>query len=107
VWANRITLWQDCVKKYNDNARGHVNLGNAFKVEGRLDSAIKHYLKAIRIEPGLAQAHYNLGIAYGMKGMYNLAYKEISIAKRLTQGKWEKWFQKGTKPQMKPFPGHP
>jgi tetratricopeptide (TPR) repeat protein len=44
-----------------DDARAHINLGNALRAEGRLDEAIAHYVEALDMEPDNAGAHLNLG----------------------------------------------
>ena len=36
--------------------------------QGKNEEAIRHYNKAVRINPDYLQAHYNLGVALAMKG---------------------------------------
>ena len=63
VWANRVTLWSDVVKKSPNKARPHFNLGSAYAKRSQLDKAIPLYERALEISPDLAQPHINLGEA--------------------------------------------
>ena len=63
VWANRVTLWSDVVKKSPNKARPHFNLGSAYSKLNQLDKAIPLYRRALEIDPDLAQPHINLGEA--------------------------------------------
>ena len=63
VWHDRMTLWQDVVKKASQKARGYNNLGNVMLKRGELGEAMKHYREALRINPDYAKAHHNLGVA--------------------------------------------
>ena len=51
VYNDRITFWQDCVKKSPRKARPHNNLGVALADQGYHDEAIEKYLKALEIDP--------------------------------------------------------
>jgi tetratricopeptide (TPR) repeat protein len=42
----------------------HINLGNVYYMQDRLDDAIREYQEAIRISPDYANAHSCLGIVY-------------------------------------------
>jgi Flp pilus assembly protein TadD len=48
-------------------------LGNVCQELGQLDRAISCYRRAIRIQPGFAEAHNDLGTAYFSKGMHQEA----------------------------------
>jgi tetratricopeptide (TPR) repeat protein len=89
VWENRISLWQDCVKKSPNKARPHNNLGQALADRGIVDKAIENYQRAIQINPNLAQAHNNLGMAFEEQGKTNEAIahylKSLQIKPNLAQ----------------------
>jgi tetratricopeptide (TPR) repeat protein len=51
-----------------DNARVHINRGNALRVEGKLDEAITQYVHALELEPDNAAAHINLGNTLRVRG---------------------------------------
>jgi tetratricopeptide (TPR) repeat protein len=63
VWADKITLWADVVKKSPNKARPHFNLGTAYSKRNQIDKAIPLYERAIEINPNLEQPHINLGEA--------------------------------------------
>jgi tetratricopeptide (TPR) repeat protein len=80
TWGSNVRLWKDVAQKSPRNARGHYNLGNAYKSEGRIDNAIEQYRIALRLEPAKTEAHDNLGIAYAMKGDFAKAVAEFQLA---------------------------
>jgi len=75
VWQDEITLWQDVVAKAPQKARGHNNLGIAYKDKKMLEPALQEYETAITLKPDYAKAHNNLGVVY--KGLGRL---EAAIA---------------------------
>jgi len=68
VWQDEITLWSNVISKNPQSQRAHNNLGVVLKKRGRIDEAIGHFLKALRIKPNDVDAHYNLGIALADQG---------------------------------------
>ena len=68
VWRNRITIWEDCVKKSPQKARPYNNLGVALADEGRYDEAIALYHKALQINPYYPNAYANLGFTLAKQG---------------------------------------
>jgi tetratricopeptide (TPR) repeat protein len=68
VYADRITLWQDCVKKSPDKARPHNNLGVALADRGYHDEAIAQYRKTLQIEPYYAETYANIGLSLAEQG---------------------------------------
>ncbi|MGD8963742.1 MAG: tetratricopeptide repeat protein [Desulfobacterales bacterium] len=68
VYADRVTLWQDCVKKSPDKARPHNNLGVALADQGHHDEAIAQYRKTLQIEPHYAEAYANIGLSLAELG---------------------------------------
>lgn len=83
IWKDRITFWEDAVRKSPNKARPHVILGDAYHEKGRLDRAIEEYRTVLRIEPTYAQAHNNLGAAYEKLGDLDRAAGEYLAAIRL------------------------
>ncbi|MGD9204725.1 MAG: tetratricopeptide repeat protein, partial [Desulfobacterales bacterium] len=63
VWADKITLWTDVVKKSPNKARPHFNLGSAYSLQNQIDKAIPLYKRALEINPNLEHPHINLGEA--------------------------------------------
>jgi hypothetical protein len=63
VWRTPLALWSDALRKSPDKARVHVNLGVAYHGLERFDEAIRHYCRALEINPRIAIARQNLEIA--------------------------------------------
>ncbi|MBT8364901.1 MAG: tetratricopeptide repeat protein, partial [Deltaproteobacteria bacterium] len=68
VWADEITLYQDCAEKSPQKARPHNNLGAALSRRGSLPEAIDQFQLALKIKPDYADAHYNIGYALARQG---------------------------------------
>ena len=83
IWQDPISLWSDSVAKNPDNYRAHINLGYAFRKEGRLEDAVTHYLEALRIAPNFATAHSNLGVALAQQGNLKDAFSHFAEALRI------------------------
>jgi tetratricopeptide (TPR) repeat protein len=81
VWGSELTLHQDVVKKSPGNARGHNNLGMAYKDLGMTDKAIEEFRTAIRLIPDQdtrrldvkTDAGNNLANVYLIRGRLGLA----------------------------------
>ena len=80
VWNGGIVLWEDVVKKSPNKARGHYNLGLAFKGAARFDEAMREWKITIDIDQFNSWAHSNLGNVYLIKGDYYGAILEYSKA---------------------------
>ena len=59
-WRDSVTLWQHTIAATGPNAYAHWSLGNAFRESGDHQAAMREYLKALEIEPGMPRAHHNL-----------------------------------------------
>jgi hypothetical protein len=68
VWQSPLTLWLDAVEKSPRKARVHVNVGVAYHGVDRLDDAVRHYCRALRLDPDIALAADNLEIALDAQG---------------------------------------
>jgi len=80
IWSNAVALWSDVVKKSPQKVRPHNNLGNALKLQGKIEEAIEHFNRALQIDPGYAKAHNNLGTALATQGKTDAAIKHFGIA---------------------------
>jgi hypothetical protein len=85
VWKNEYTLWADCVKKSPDKERPNENFGFALYTDGRIEEAIDHYNKAIRLTPNYAGVYNNRGAAYVKLAQYQLAIENYNQAISLKQ----------------------
>ena len=68
VWRDRITIWEDCVKKSPQKARPYNNLGAALANDGQYSKAIEQYHKALLINPYYPNAYANLGFSLAKQG---------------------------------------
>jgi protein O-mannosyl-transferase len=68
MYANNKTLWQTTVRLSPNSWMAQYNLGNAFRLEDRMDEAFLHYQKAFEINPDNAEFHNNLGIVLLQNG---------------------------------------
>ncbi|MBN2545033.1 MAG: tetratricopeptide repeat protein [Spirochaetes bacterium] len=76
VWKNSYTLWQDAVKKYPNTPLANNNFAaSVIEKEGDYELAIKHYKKAIELEPVNYIAYTNLGAIYNNLGQSENAVK--------------------------------
>lgn len=80
IWRNRISLWDDVVKKAPNSISANYNLGLAYEAEGLNDAALKYYENIIRINPNFAGAYNSIGVIYGKQGRLEDALKTIRIA---------------------------
>ncbi|MBI3754913.1 MAG: tetratricopeptide repeat protein, partial [Deltaproteobacteria bacterium] len=84
AWKDDIALWQDVAVKSPGNPRGHNNLGNAYKGDGRIEDALREYKTALKLNPYLADARNNLGVIYKEKSLLDEAIAEYREALRHT-----------------------
>ncbi|MBX9687719.1 MAG: tetratricopeptide repeat protein [Candidatus Obscuribacterales bacterium] len=64
-------------------APARVGLGRAYAAKGDFDEALKHYQKAMELDPMNANAHYYAAVALFYKGDKEQAKKEIEQAARI------------------------
>lgn len=64
LYRDPVLLWEDTVRHAPAKARPHNNLGHAYALAGRWDSAIEEFRTAVRINPDYAVAQDNLRRAY-------------------------------------------
>ena len=83
LWGSSISLWEDVVKKSPKDARGHYNLGNAYKAQGLFDKAIEQYRITQSLMSVYAEAYNNLGVAYDAKGFFDMAIDQYQMALNL------------------------
>jgi hypothetical protein len=96
VWSDKITLWEDVVKKSRYKSRPHFFLGEAYQEQGLMDDAIreyrrsielrKKYLKSIKLQSDYAVVHTNLGLIYQRQGRLDDAIREYQTAITLKPG---------------------
>jgi tetratricopeptide (TPR) repeat protein len=84
VYADAVTLWQDCVNKSPDKARPYDNLGLAFESQGKLNEAVVCFRKELQLKPDSFRGHNNLGMVLVKQAMFDEAighfHKAIQIS---------------------------
>lgn len=73
VWADRVALWEDTVRKSPNKARPHYNLGYDYLRQGRVADASREFQTAILLKPDFADAYNNLGDIYASQGRMDAA----------------------------------
>jgi len=61
-------------------ARGYLNLGLLYQILYKHDLAVEHFLKALSIDPYLADAHVSLGRVYAVRGEMEKAWEHARVA---------------------------
>ena len=89
VWSDRITIWEDCVKKSPHKARPYNNLGAALADDGQYSKAIEQYHKALQINPYYPKAYANLGFALAKQGKVEESIAQFLKASQLQPGDYE------------------
>ena len=82
-YNSALTIWQDTVEKCPNNPRAHENAGLSLVQSGRLQEAIGHFERALRIKPNQAEAHNNLGAALARTGQVQGAVEQYERALQL------------------------
>jgi tetratricopeptide (TPR) repeat protein len=82
-WHDSVALWQSALRTTGPNAFALFNLGDALENRGQADAALQQYARALRIDPGYAQAHQNLGALLARQGPTQEAVHHLTAALRL------------------------
>ena len=75
VWKTPILLWSDVVYKAPHNYRGLTNLAHALELDGKIESAMSYYDRAIQLRPDFRLALSNKGALLGRMGKTDEAVK--------------------------------
>ena len=60
--------------------RGYFNLGLLYQIQYKQDLAVEYFLKALSLDPHLAEAHVSLGRVYAVRGEMEKAWEHAHIA---------------------------
>jgi tetratricopeptide (TPR) repeat protein len=80
LWEDKISLWEDVVRKSPAFPLGYVNLGLAYYEQGLYDKAAGMHERAIALLPVYLDAYINLGVAYSAAGKADLAIETYKKA---------------------------
>jgi tetratricopeptide (TPR) repeat protein len=78
-----VTLFDEAVRRYPDEALLHFNRAVALEDQGRVRDAIAGYEAALRLDPELADAHYNAARLHEQMGDARKAVRHFSAYRRL------------------------
>ena len=82
-WNNAITLLIAADKRSSNNADVHNHLGFAYRNAGQLENSLKHYQRALQINPRHRGAHEYIGEAYLMMKNPAKAEEHLAALKRV------------------------
>jgi tetratricopeptide (TPR) repeat protein len=83
TWHNSFALWSHLVAVYPDSWRGQTNFARSLWRRGRKDEGMKHFRRALQLNPDDAGMHANLGDALAARGQRSAALREWKTALRL------------------------
>ena len=75
-----INQFRESLRRNDDSAPTHYNLGYALAAKGRRDEAAGQFEAALRIDPDYAQAHNNLGALLQLRGQLDAALAHFGRA---------------------------
>jgi tetratricopeptide (TPR) repeat protein len=82
-WRDSESLFAHSLAVTKDNPIAHLNMGNVFLDEGKLNEALVEYHEAARLSPGFSLIHENLGRLLDQIGRPEEAMAEYRQALRL------------------------
>ena len=82
-WQDGETLWTHALACTSQNYVAHNGLGFVLADRCRLDKAMAHYQKALKIKPDYAEAHNNLAIALAGRGQVDSAIAHYQKALKI------------------------
>jgi hypothetical protein len=83
-YGSAVSLWRDTVANVPRNPRAHLNLGNAYSMQGMVDEAVAEYRRTLEIDPTNAMGHNNVGVALAGRGQVEEAIAHYRVALELS-----------------------
>lgn len=80
TWENSVTLFEHALAVTEKNEHAHINLGNAYREQGRLAEALVQYHKALEINPRNARVYMNIGILQLEEGQITAALRSFDLS---------------------------
>lgn len=72
-YHSEFAMWNRVIAQRPNHARAYNNLGFLLAQDGRLDEAMQHYERSLKVKPDYPEAHNNLGNALQGKGRLDQA----------------------------------
>ena len=82
-WKEVVDRMGSYIKRKPDDANGWNELGHAYRLTGRIDTALEAYGKALKIDPKHRGAHEYLGEAYLQMNDLPRAEQELQVLDKL------------------------
>jgi tetratricopeptide (TPR) repeat protein len=84
-WQDSVAMWTRTteIAMNTDAYHAHIALGQTLRAKGRMDEAIGHFTKAVRLQPGSSAAQYELGATLASQGREDEAIARLLDAVRL------------------------
>jgi Flp pilus assembly protein TadD len=79
-WHDSETLWAHTLACTTNNAIAHYNFGMTILPKARVEEALAHFQKAVKIDPNYARAHVSLGAAFFQQGRVDEAITHFQKA---------------------------
>ncbi|MBN1471417.1 MAG: tetratricopeptide repeat protein, partial [Syntrophaceae bacterium] len=95
-WKNGITLFSHTLMVTKNNDRIHANCGLTFFEKGKINQAVYHFNKAIRIAPYCHDYYMSRAHAYVKAGNYQKAIDDFNMTIRLKPDYAEAYYERGT-----------
>jgi protein O-mannosyl-transferase len=84
-WKSSLTLFNHAISVTDNNEEAHYRLADSLARRGRINEAVAHYEKAIKILPSFKEAHQDLGILLmTVRGDIKKAVDHLKIVVRLS-----------------------
>ena len=88
-WQTADDLWFSAERYSTLSPQNHNNLGDAYGKKGMLELSRDHFLRAIELNPGYADAMHNLGSTYIQMGEFDIAKESFSNALESNPNLWQ------------------
>lgn len=88
-----VPLYQHLLETEERNAAAWVDLGSCFYLRGEYDEAIRHYQRAIAVDPDLAEAHFNLALTYSELYRFADSGRALARAQRVDSTRVARWLE--------------
>ncbi|MCX5852601.1 MAG: tetratricopeptide repeat protein [Deltaproteobacteria bacterium] len=85
-WKDDIILYSHAIEVTENNYVAHNNLGEALRLQGRLDESVRHFARTVTIRPGNADYRFNLARALEARGNLPEAIDQYRAALRIRPG---------------------
>lgn len=76
-WKDNDTIWEHALQVSEESYIAHFNLGISLYEEGKVDQALSHFTRAVRMKPDYSDARNDLAVALANRGRTSDAIQEL------------------------------